>query len=81
LQLLELRREDGKAGLHQAADSYREMIASVALAKIYGPTRVNHALATAADLQRFADEDLAQLLRHQATAANGELCRMDGCQR
>jgi hypothetical protein len=61
-----------------AARIRTKMIASVALAKIYGPGPVDRALATAAELHRFADEDLAQLLRHQATAANGELCRVDG---
>ena len=45
-----------------------KMIAAVALAKIYGSGPVDRALATAAELGRFADEDLAQLLRHQATA-------------
>jgi hypothetical protein len=61
-----------------AARIRTKMIAAVALAKIYGPGPVNRALTTAAELQRFADEDLAQLLRHQATAAKGELCRVDG---
>ena len=60
-----------------AARIRTKMIAAVALAKIYGPGPVDRALATAAELQRFADEDLAQLLRHQATAGNGELCRVD----
>lgn len=55
-----------------------KMIAAAALAKIYGPGPVDRALATAAELGRFADEDLAQLLRHQATAGKGELCRVDG---
>jgi hypothetical protein len=55
-----------------------KMIAAIALAKIFGPAPVNHALASAAELGRFADEDLAQLLRHQATAGKGELCRVDG---
>jgi hypothetical protein len=54
-----------------------KMIASVALAKIYGPGPVDRALMTAAELGRFADEDLGQLLRHQATAAKGEACRVD----
>ena len=36
------------------------------------------ALVTAAELGRFADEDLAQLMRYQATAGTGELCRVDG---
>jgi len=54
-----------------------KLIAAVALAKIYGPSPVDRALATAAELGRFADEDLAQLVRHQATTGNGELCRVD----
>ncbi len=54
-----------------------KMIAAVALAKIYGPSPVDRALATAAELSRFADEDLAQLMRHQATARPGELVRVD----
>jgi hypothetical protein len=54
-----------------------KMIAAVALAKIYGPGPVDRALATAAELSRFADEDLAQLMRHQATARPGELVRVD----
>ena len=54
-----------------------KMIAAVALAKIFGPGPVDRALMTAAELGRFADEDLGQLLRHQATAATGEICRVD----
>ena len=54
-----------------------KMIAAVALAKIYGPTPVDCALATAAELGRFADEDLAQLLRHQATARPGKVIHLD----
>jgi hypothetical protein len=53
------------------------MIAAVALAKIYGVAPVDRALATAAELGRFADEDLAQLMRHQATARPGKVRRMD----
>jgi len=53
-----------------------KMIAAVALAKIYGPAPVDTALATAAELGRFADEDLAQLMRHQATARPGEVHRL-----
>src|ERR1051326_1086040 len=34
-------------------------------------------LATAAELGRFADEDLAQLMRHQATARPGKVHRLD----
>jgi transposase len=54
-----------------------KMIAAVALAKIYGSGPVDRALATAAELGRFADEDLAQLMHHQATARPGELVRLD----
>jgi hypothetical protein len=54
-----------------------KMIAAVALAKIYGASPVDRALATAAELGRFADEDLAQLLRHQASARPGKLRRLD----
>jgi len=54
-----------------------KMIATVALAKIFGPGPVDRALATAAELGRFADEDLAQLLRHQATARPGKVIRLD----
>src|SRR6266567_2507252 len=53
------------------------MIGAVALAKIYGMGPVDRALATAAELGRFADEDLAQLIRHQATARPGKLVRLD----
>ena len=52
------------------------MIAAVAMAKIYGPGPVDRALATAAELGRFADEDLGQLLRHQATARPGKVVRV-----
>jgi transposase len=54
-----------------------KMIAAVALAKIYGCGPVDRALATAADLGRFADEDLAQLMRHDATALPGKVRRLD----
>jgi hypothetical protein len=54
-----------------------KMIAAVALATIFGPGPVDRALLTAAELGRFADEDLGQLLRHQATAGEGELRRVD----
>jgi hypothetical protein len=54
-----------------------KMIAAVALAKIYGLDPVDRALATAAELGRFADEDLVQLIRHQATAATGMVRRLD----
>jgi hypothetical protein len=54
-----------------------KMIAAVALAKIFGPGPVDGALATAAELGRFADEDLAQLMRHHATARPGKVIRLD----
>jgi hypothetical protein len=54
-----------------------KMIAAVALAKIYGFGPVDHALATAAELGRFADEDLADVLRYQATARSGPMHRVD----
>ena len=54
-----------------------KMIAAVALAKIYGLGPVDRALATAAELGRFADDDLAQLMRHQATARPGNVRRLD----
>jgi hypothetical protein len=54
-----------------------KMIAAVALAKIYGPGPVDLGLAAAAELDRFADEDLAQLMRHQATARPGEALRLN----
>jgi transposase len=52
-----------------------KMIAAVALAKIYGPTPIDRALALAAELGRFADDDLAQLLRYQASARPGAMRR------
>jgi hypothetical protein len=54
-----------------------KMIAAVALAKIYGMGPVDHALATTAELGRFADEDLAHVMRHQATARSGPIRRID----
>jgi hypothetical protein len=54
-----------------------KMLAAVALAKIYGPGPVDGALAAAAELGRFADEDLAELLRFQATARPGKVRRLD----
>jgi hypothetical protein len=54
-----------------------KMIAAVALAKIYGPGPVDLGLATAAELGRFADEDLAQLMHHQASARPGKVLRLD----
>jgi transposase len=60
-----------------AARIRTKMIAAVALAKIFGSGPVDRALASAADLGRFADEDLAQLMHHQATARPGEAVRAD----
>jgi hypothetical protein len=60
-----------------AARIRTKMIAAVALAKIYGSGPVECALATAAELGRFADEDLAQLMHHQATARPGQALRLD----
>jgi transposase len=54
-----------------------KMLAAVALAKLYGPGPIDRALATAAELGRFADEDLAELLRYQATARPGTVRRLD----
>jgi hypothetical protein len=54
-----------------------KLIAAVALAKIYGPGPVDCALTVAAELGRFADEDLAQLMRHQATTQPGKVQRLD----
>jgi hypothetical protein len=53
-----------------------KMIAAVALAKIYGSAPVDRALALAAELGRFADEDLGQLLRYQAVARSGQAQRV-----
>jgi transposase len=54
-----------------------KMIAAVALAKIYGPTPVDRALGLAAELGRFADEDLGHLLRYEAVARPGKPQRAD----
>lgn len=53
------------------------MIAAVTLAKIYGPGPVDRALTVAAELGRFADEDLGRLIRHEATARPGKARRLD----
>jgi hypothetical protein len=53
-----------------------KMIAAVALARIYGAGPVDQALGTAADLGRFADDDLARLMRHQASAKPGPMHRV-----
>jgi hypothetical protein len=44
---------------------------AVELAHLYGAAAVNAALAVAAERERFGEEDLASLLRHQATARPG----------
>jgi hypothetical protein len=54
-----------------------KMIAAVALARIYGAGPVDQALGTAAELGRFADEDLARLMRHQASAQPGPMHHVD----
>jgi hypothetical protein len=54
-----------------------KLIGAVALARIYGPGPVDRALAAAAELGRFADEDLALLLQYQATARPGKVRRLD----
>jgi hypothetical protein len=58
-------------GVRQRAQAHK-MIAAVALAKIYGPGPADGALAVAADPGRFADEDLAHLMRRV-----GKLRRLD----
>jgi hypothetical protein len=41
------------------------------------PQGVEHTTATPYALGRFADEDLAQLMRHQATTQPGKVRRLD----
>jgi hypothetical protein len=53
------------------------MIAAVALASFHGSVAVDRALALAAELGRFADEDLGQLLRYQSVARPGAVRRAD----
>jgi hypothetical protein len=53
------------------------MIAAVALASFHGSAAVDRALAVAAELGRFADEDLGQLLRYQSVARPGGVRRAD----
>jgi hypothetical protein len=48
-----------------------KMAMAVELAQLYGAPAVNAALAVAAERERFGDEDLASVLRHQATARPG----------
>src|SRR6266849_7065731 len=54
-----------------------KMIAAVALASFHGSAAVDRALGVAAELGRFADDDLAQLMHHQATARPGEALRVN----
>src|SRR6266487_3030267 len=54
-----------------------KMIAAVALASFHGSAAVDRALGVAAELGRFADEDLGQLLRHQSVAHPGAVRRAD----
>jgi hypothetical protein len=51
------------------------MIAAVALASFHGSVAVDHALAVAAELGRFADEDLGQLLRYHIQVGRRATCR------
>jgi transposase len=48
-----------------------KMIAAVALASFHSAAAVDRALGVAAELGRFADEDLGQLLRYQSVARPG----------
>src|ERR1700730_8805805 len=52
-----------------------KMIAAVALASFHSATAVDRALGVAAELGRFADEDLGQLLRYQSIARPGAIRR------
>jgi len=54
-----------------------KMIAAVALASFHSAAAVDRALGVAADLGRFADEDLGQLLRYQSVARPGAVRRAD----
>jgi transposase len=52
-----------------------KMIAAVALASFHSALAVDRALGVAAELGRFADEDLGQLLRYQSVAHPGAVRR------
>jgi len=52
-----------------------KMIAAVALASFHSAATVDRALGVAAELGRFADEDLGQLLRYQSVAHPGAVRR------
>src|SRR5947209_6991623 len=54
-----------------------KMIAAVALASFHSAATVDRALGVAAELGRFADEDLGQLLRYQSVAHPGAVRRAD----
>src|SRR5258708_6182589 len=54
-----------------------KMIAAVALASFHGSAAVDPALALAAELGRFADEDLGQLLRYQSVPRPSVVRRAD----
>jgi transposase len=54
-----------------------KMIAAVALASFHSALTVDRALGVAAELGRFADEDLGQLLRYQSVARPGAVRRAD----
>jgi hypothetical protein len=47
------------------------MAQAVGLARLHGVGPVDAALAVAAELDRFGEEDVAQLLVHQAAATAG----------
>lgn len=57
----------------------RKMAEAVDLAKLHGSDRVDRALNTCADADRFADGDLASVLAHQH--AQGQLIVLPGPQR
>jgi hypothetical protein len=52
-----------------------KMAGAVQMAALHGSLVVDRALGEAAAAGRFADHDLASILAHQATAADGELSR------
>jgi hypothetical protein len=52
-----------------------KMAGAVQLAALHGPAAVDRALGQAAAAGRFAEQDLASILAHQAVAAGGGACR------
>jgi len=58
-----------------AARLRAKMALAVALARFHGSDAVDRALGVAAALERFGEEDLPSLLRHQASAQPGEAQR------